>query len=203
MQKTKLYSCKKINNYFNYTNISKLFKDYPTQTLYTKTSGGMQKCLFCTEDVARQVISNSKQSIKKKRIILNELFGDSIYPVKSYKESEFKDILEQTINGVMEEVEVLYQYKKGKYYVDFYIEALNLIIEFDEDYHNNSNQSKSDKLREKYIERLSQNFLVYGEVEIDTKIIRVKHDKIYKGLNEIIKYIIDYNCMLEKKYMEI
>ena len=47
----------------------------------------------------------------------------------------------------------------GRYIVDFYCKSLNLVIEVDEDYHNQATQKLKDNERQQILQSMKLNFL--------------------------------------------
>ena len=76
------------------------------------------------------------------------------------------------------------QYAIAGYNVDFYLDEYNLIIEFDEPYHNIESTKISDKKREEAIKKYIMD--EYDDVQ---HIIRVKHKLEVCGLSKIAGYI--------------
>ncbi len=96
------------------------------------------------------------------------------FQVRPIKERNFKDILEKSLNGILD---FKYQYKIQEYIVDFYFPKLNLCVEYDENHHKNI--VKQDSIRENRIKEYIQcNFL------------RVSEGRELEGLNELIKLLV-------------
>ena len=87
----------------------------------------------------------------------------------------------QIIANLLIETKIHRQYPISSYLVDFYIPELNILIEFDEKYHERSEQKRKDAEREKEI-------ITYAQKEINQNIhmIRVKEDDIYAGIRRIL-----------------
>lgn len=72
----------------------------------------------------------------------------------------------------------------GKYIVDFYCKALQLVIEVDGEYHFQEEQMVADEKRQKILESYNLNFLRFTEKEVCNDRNNV--------LRTIENYIIDY-----------
>ena len=96
-------------------------------------------------------------------------------------ESDFVKVLSDLLNGVCE---VKTQYKVGNYRLDMYIESVNLAIEYDEQYHKKKFMSINDKSRQKDIESM-----------IGCKFIRIPIGYETKGINLILKFILNHNAL--------
>ncbi|MDB5206065.1 MAG: hypothetical protein JWR72_1140 [Flavisolibacter sp.] len=70
-----------------------------------------------------------------------------------------------------------YQFDRQKplenFIVDFYCQALKLVIEIDGGYHNNKEVHENDLLREAELKNWRLNFLRFGEMEVRTQIQNV------------------------------
>lgn len=81
-----------------------------------------------------------------------------------------------------------YQFNRQKpidnYIVDFYCQALNLVIEIDGNYHNHDIDQVKDEERQQILESKKLNFLRFSEMEVRTNIVNV--------LWVIENYIISY-----------
>ena len=96
-------------------------------------------------------------------------------------EYEFGQLLSGLFSGIYD---VIPQYIVGDYRVDFYIPDLNLVIEYDEEHH--AQQLLDDELRERFIKK-----------EINCDFIRVEKGNEVEGLNQIIKYVMYENRVLQ------
>ncbi|GEK91246.1 DUF559 domain-containing protein [Alkalibacterium kapii] len=94
-----------------------------------------------------------------------------VFPIK---EKNFEEMLKDSLIDI---VEIHQQFNIDKYYVDFYIPQLKLVIEYDEKHH--VKQIEKDKLRQKVIEE-----------KLQVEFIRVKEGQEMKGLNLIIKDLL-------------
>lgn len=81
-----------------------------------------------------------------------------------------------------------YQFYRQKplenYIVDFYCQALQLIIEIDGDYHNNTEAYNNDRRREQELNEFGLNFLRFREMEVRSNVAGVQ--------SEIEKYIYKF-----------
>lgn len=73
-----------------------------------------------------------------------------------------------------------YQKKVDNYYLDFYNEKYNLVIEYDETHHNNVDIKDNDIKREQYL-----------IAKLNCTIIRVKQGEEFQGINQIIKFMME------------
>ena len=94
-------------------------------------------------------------------------------PIRPKKERDFKELLIGALDGI---TQVLPQYRIGKYYADFYLPELNLVIEYDESHHSKPKYQESDKNRQKQIE---QNHKV--------SFIRVRQNEEISALNRVLR----------------
>lgn len=96
-------------------------------------------------------------------------------PIVPIKEREFGKLLIGSLSGF---VEVIAQFQVGSYFVDFYLPKQKLIVEYDENHHNNKQKMELDRIRQEFIE---------GKINI--YFIRVKEGEEIQGLNRILKYV--------------
>lgn len=100
--------------------------------------------------------------------------------IKTRKEIEFikdlKDFLSVfNIVGIP-------QYKVNKYRIDYYIPAIRVAIEYDENNHKDYNKSKEQE-REKYIsEKIGCKFIRISDAESDAKNIGIIMQKLYQTI---------------------
>jgi len=70
-----------------------------------------------------------------------------------------------------------YQFNRQKpidnYIVDFYCQALNLVIEIDGKYHNHDEDWIKDEERQRILESKKLNFLRFPELEVRSNIVNV------------------------------
>jgi very-short-patch-repair endonuclease len=92
-------------------------------------------------------------------------------------ETEFKLLLESTFKDLLV---FEYQKKVDNYYLDFYNEKYNLVIEYDETHHNNVDIKDNDIKREQYL-----------IAKLNCTIIRVKQGEEFQGINQIIKFMME------------
>lgn len=103
-----------------------------------------------------------------------------VYIIKTRKEIEFikdlKDFLSVfNIVGIS-------QYKVDKYRIDYYIPAIRVAIEYDENNHKDYNTSKEQE-REKYIsEKIGCKFIRISDAESNAKNIGIIMQKLYQTI---------------------
>lgn len=94
----------------------------------------------------------------------------------SRDEQEFKQLLHKTFKDLIDfdsQVEV------DNYFLDFYSEKYNLVVEYDEKHHNRSTIKNYDEIREQYLIN-----------KLNCTVIRVKQGQEPEGINQIIKFIM-------------
>ena len=79
----------------------------------------------------------------------------------------------------------------NKYIVDFYCKPLNLVIEVDGEYHNESVQRVKDKERQQILESMNLNFLRFTE------------QQVRKDMEMVLKIIETYIYSFEEKHPEL
>jgi very-short-patch-repair endonuclease len=128
-----------------------------------KASNGKHNKRYIMSDIAYNIMSEKfKYNIRSQR--LEYIFGNEIY--------DYFSKLGYTI-----ETQKLVC---NKYKVDFYIESLNLVIEYDEEHHKIKDNNKNDKLRQKTIEK-----------ELKCSFIRIPETiSIGEAIGIITKYIL-------------
>ena len=105
------------------------------------------------------------------------------------KEIEFAHMLE-TITG--------FEWKKqvcvcnGKYRIDFLL-GTELIVEYDEKYHETKEQKRKDAQRIKEIREWFKENVFYDDWDIP--VIRVKEGLEYEGIREVIDHLVAYEIL--------
>ena len=79
----------------------------------------------------------------------------------------------------------------NRYIVDFYCKPLNLVIEVDGEYHNETPQLIKDKERQQILESMNLNFLRFSE------------QQVRKDMEMVLKRIEIYILNYEEKHPEI
>ena len=96
-------------------------------------------------------------------------------PKSSRSEIHFRQLLAGALSGICT---VVPQFQVKKFRVDFYIPEFNIPIEYDEPHHSKS--KKQDAIRQRDIES-----------ELKSSMIRVKRGHEVKGVNEVLRRIMD------------
>lgn len=144
---------------------------------YIVQQDGARKQTYITVDSALVIAQNSRKRNEDVIIFLSNLIEDSdrIEYVIIRKEHQFFELLNTTI---IEDWETQYNID-NTYYLDFYSNEYNLIIEYDEKYH--VTQTQEDAERMKYCIEWFDN---------TPTVIRVAEDQELQGLKEINKFIM-------------
>lgn len=125
------------------------------------------ECLF---DVAMR--SNRLSSFNKAITEIEKTFTvDLDFEVRPIKERNFKEILDKSLQGILE---FKYQHQVSKYIIDFYFPELNLCVEYDETHHKHT--VEKDVVRETAIKKL-----------LHCDFLRVQEGKELEGLNKLIR----------------
>ena len=95
------------------------------------------------------------------------------YRIAPIKERAFGDLLQGVLHGI---VNVLPQHHSPPHFIDFYIPAWRLAIEYDERYHRSPKQAETDAERQASIER-----------SLGATFVRVPVGKEIEALNQILK----------------
>ena len=142
--------------------------------------------------MAKEICRKTRRNINAP-MILNYLLSvnnKEVYIIEpERKEIEFGKMLD-TITG--------YNWKRqvnvcnGKYRVDFLL-GTNVIVEYDEKYHENNIQLEKDKEREQEIKEYFKNEVLFDDYDIP--IIRVKEGHEYEGIRNVIDLLIGYEII--------
>jgi len=152
------------------------------ETLYKDKSGKRNKMYLLNKEatlfiIKRFRLTNNLENINKVSDFLHSIgIEDNIILIKKREESTFIKKLELFCQAM--ELEYKTQKQIGDYFVDFYIEDLNLIIEYDE-YHHQYTKNK-DKQRDQYFQEQ-----LYDVLHIKAT------NNIDKDFIEAIKHIIE------------
>ena len=110
--------------------------------------------------------------------------GEDIY-CRIRFEHKFGEMLQEVIG---ESFNIYPQHKVGGYFVDWYIEGVNVCVEYDELHH--STQKQADRKREQHIKK-----------RLNCEFVRVKQGEELKGMKEILKRCFrkayEYGCSSE------
>ena len=105
------------------------------------------------------------------------------------KEIEFAHMLE-TITGFKWKRQVCVC--NGKYKIDFLL-GTELIVEYDEKYHETKEQKRKDAQRIKEIREWFKENVFYDDWDIP--VIRVKEGLEYEGIREVIDHLVAYEIL--------
>lgn len=129
------------------------------------------------------VALNKIATREKNKILLDALSDKYILVYNKKLEFEFGEMLDK-ITGIKWRREVNIN---NKYWVDFAFQD-NIIVEFDEKYHNSEKQKEKDKIREREILEFARNknLEMFGE-DWTPAFIRVKEGHELEGIRDILK----------------
>ncbi|MCA3362845.1 MAG: hypothetical protein INF74_12945 [Roseomonas sp.] len=99
------------------------------------------------------------------------------YRIAPIKERAFGSLLQGVLDGL---VSVIPQYHAPPHFIDFFIPAWRLAIEYDERHHHSPKQAQADAARQAEI-----------ELSLDAKFIRVPVGKEIEALNQIVKFGVE------------
>ena len=122
------------------------------------------------------IFNSKKITSNAKKEMLDQFFPNKEY-ISSRAETEFIDSLSKVLAPM--DLSIMSQYKVDKYFLDGYIEELNIAIEYDESGH--SNKIEEDSTREEFIKK-----------EINCCFVRVSNnDNILWNIGYVISKIIE------------
>lgn len=143
---------------------------------------------FITEEGVKELIANSQTlSAKEKQEVCDKLAIKMTIHQPIRDEVEFKARLKHCLKKINDKygtnltLQRQYAILNNKYRADFYIEEVNLIIEFDEGC-SHSNRVEEDIIREEEIKEAIKG----------VSIIRVEQWKEDSGLVDILSFVYDY-----------
>lgn len=214
-----LFLAKDIAEMIEYSNISMMLRcldDNEKVKISPKESYGVFRAnnsyWFITERGLKKLLSSSNKL--KSKELLKEIDNNYIYK-NTPKQVVFEDMLKNAIDTHLnksnldwkfcpfndkdkylltykEALTYISEYKIGNYRVDFYFPNFNLIVEYDEKYHNA--QLDKDKEREYNILKILENRTIEDIKENGSKynFIRVKENEEFEGVIKIISYLMHY-----------
>ena len=167
-------------------NINETIKKYDNKIiLNTSTNGGNQNCVFLTYNNLLKILIKSRKS----NVIdfATKIGIDIESKIFTCIEADTLKCITSSFDGE----DFIYQYSIDKYLLDLYFPKYKLIIECDENKHNNKNHNYNDIHREKNIKLLIKNciFIRYSPESKNFNIFNVIN-KIYKEIN-MFKYEFD------------
>lgn len=122
------------------------------ESFYKDKKGEKRKCYMCTINGVRLILDNIRNYKNKKNLLIwyeNHLNKNSKIVLYKRQEEYFIEELETVLHQINIHGES--QYHVYKYYVDYYIPAFNIAIEYDEGNHK-SYTYENQELRQKKIE---------------------------------------------------
>lgn len=98
-------------------------------------------------------------------------------PIRPKKERNFQELLFGVLDGI---TQIIPQHRFGKYYADFYLPDIRLVIEYDESHHAKPKIKGNDKTRQDQIEKIFK-----------VSFIRVGPNEEISALNQVLKMVIN------------
>jgi very-short-patch-repair endonuclease len=185
-----LYKLSDIAKIFKISHITDQIKNNEKNYLKINTKGGIQNVVFINYNTFIKFISKTR---KPELINFCNKLSINLY------NNIFPCIESETTNYIIksfETEEILTQYKVDKYILDIYFPEYLLIVECDENHHNNNYIKKNDIKRENDLKLLIKScfFIRYSPFE--------KNFNIFKLINEIYSYIVNYKIHNNINYVK-
>lgn len=142
------FKAKDIAHLLSIANVRAAIKCFGKEKLLmsTQTNGGIQDLAFLTQLGCIRLITRTSKEVPT---ILADAFGFTLHKFNR-KETDFVAHIKNTFNDVKWHT----QYTVGAYRVDLYCNEHDLVLEYDEDYHNSETQQFADREREKKIQEI-------------------------------------------------
>jgi len=139
----------------------------------------MEKCLCLTEQ-GLKILLSSYRGITQEQVESCGIKDLNVIHTYTRFETSFINMLDEALKEIDIEGITQYSIDEGKYRIDYYIPSLKLVIEYDEEQHNNLVNMRLDEEREDYIiDKLGCKF-----IRCDYK------DSDIKNVMKVLKFIM-------------